>query len=128
MTMQNDGRQHVLVADQEFTYADLANGVTAALKVALPAGAIILGGGVLVQTAWDSTTATLDVGDSGNAARYADNAALKTVGYTELTKGFFNAAGLDVQLVPAITGTATAGKARLIVQYAVAGVATEVAA
>lgn len=128
MTIQNDGRQYLLVADQEFTYADLANGATASLKAALPAGAIILGGGVLVQTAWDGTTATLDVGDSASAARYANDVNLKATGYTELTKGFFNAAGLDVQLVPAIAGTPTVGKARLIVMYAVAGVAVEVAA
>lgn len=128
MTMQNDGRQYTLVADQEFTYAYLANGVASALKVALPAGAIILGGGVLVQTAWDGTTVTLNVGDSASATRYASAVNLKAAGYTELTKGFFNAAGLDVQLVPAIAGTPTVGKARLIVQYAIAGVAVEVAA
>ena len=128
MTMQNDGRQYLLVAEQEFTYADLANGVAAALKVALPAGAIILGGGVLVQTAWDGTAVTLDVGDSASNARYANDVNLKTVGYTALTAGFFNTAGLDVQLVPTISGTPTVGKARLIVMYAVAGVANEIAA
>lgn len=128
MTMQDNGRQYPLVALQEFTSADLANGVVSALKVALPAGAIILGGGVLVQTAWDGTTVTLDVGDSGNASRYANDVDLKAVGYTELTKGFFNAAGLDVQMVPAIADTPTTGKALLIVEYVTKGVATEVAA
>lgn len=127
-TIRNAGRQTLLVAEQEFTYADLVNGSAAALEIALPAGAIILGGGVLVQTAFNSeTSAALDVGDSAGADRYVADVNLKTAGYTPFTGvGYFNQAGRNVTLTLAEAGaTATAGKGRIIVEYAQAGVATE---
>lgn len=126
-TIRNAGRQNLLVAEQEFTYADIVNG-TLALEVALPAGAIILGGGVLVQTAFNpGTSALLDVGDSATADRYKADVNLAAAAYTAFTGvGYYNQAGRNVTLTAAVVGALpTAGKGRIIVTYAQAGVATE---
>lgn len=126
-TIQNAGRQTLLVAEQEFTYADVVNGLLE-LEVALPAGAIILGGGVLVQTAFNpGTSAVLDVGDSADADRYVADANLAAAGYVPFTGvGYFNQAGRNATLTATVVGAAaTAGKGRIIVSYAQAGVATE---
>lgn len=125
-TLQNTGRQTRLVAEQTVKFSDLTNGAAAGLKVSLPAGAIVLGGGLLVETPWDATTATLDVGQVGGTSRFANDLDLKTAGFKPFTGVGLASLTSTVDMILAQTGTATAGSAVLIVEYIVRGRANEV--
>lgn len=124
-TKKANGRQYPMVAVQEFDYTDTAAG---AVEINLPAGAVVIGGGIAVDTAWNSgTSAAMDAGDSGSAERYAADIDLKAAGYTALEPTAFKYAANDkVLLASALVGTAaTAGAGRAIVQYIVSNRAHE---
>lgn len=103
--------------------ADVATGVDQA-AIALPANAVIIGGAVVTETAWNSTTSdVISVGDTSTYNRY-------------LSAGNFRAAAANVPLVPTgfihpggnITvrwvsggGTPTTGKSRVRVDYVIIG-------
>lgn len=87
----------------------------------LPPNANVIGGEIVVETAWaTSTAATLSVGDSGSATRYANAVDLKTAARTALTLTGFRGAGENIRLaVNATVANATAGKATVRVMYTV---------
>jgi hypothetical protein len=117
-------RQFVRCATIAFDYTHIADTGTAVIAVALPQGAQIVGGQLVVDTAWNTgTTAALDVGDSSIATRYASAVDLKTAAVTALTiTGYADSGGLDIQIKPALVGTAaTAGAGRLVVEFIMAG-------
>lgn len=93
--------------------------------VALPPGAVITGGELIVETAWaGSTAATASIGSAASPTALANGIDLKTTGRTALTLTALNALlcndGGDVRATIAYTvANATAGKARLNVQYIV---------
>lgn len=128
--LANVSRQYPLVAVQQFDYADLVNGAAAALKVALPTGAIVVGGGVLVETAFNSgTSAVVDLGLAGvSADGLAADLNLKTTGFKPITGVYTpNYGGASVEATLAAVGTAaTAGAGKLIVEYIVVGRGNEV--
>lgn len=126
----NTGRQFPTFAVQQFGYADLVSGSAASLKVALPAGAIVVGGGVLVETAWNSgTSAVVDLGLNGGTANVlANDLNLATTGFKAIT-GVYTAdyTGAAVTMTLTEAGTAaTAGAGKLIVEYIVVDKAHEV--
>ncbi|MCP5307520.1 MAG: hypothetical protein H6953_19090 [Chromatiaceae bacterium] len=106
--------------------ADVATGVDQA-AIDLPPNAVVTGGAVVTETAWNSTsTDVISVGDSASYNRY-------------LSAGNFRAAAAFVPLVPtgfihpggSITvrwvsggGTPTTGKSRVRVDYTIIGQAT----
>ncbi len=119
---KNRGRQSPIDAYVDFTFADiLAAGGYAAID--LPVGAQPVGGDLVVDTAWaTSTTATLSVGDASSATRYATTVDLKTPGRTALTLTGRRTTASEPSVVVtfALTGSApTAGAARLRVAYIV---------
>lgn len=95
--------------------------------VALPPGAVITGGELIVETAWaGSTAATASIGSAGSPTALGNAIDLKATGRTALTLTALNALlfndGGDVRVTLAYTvANATAGKARLDVQYIVDG-------
>lgn len=99
--------------------------------IALPPGAVVIGGSIIVETAWaGSTAATISVGSAASATALANAVDLKTTGRTALTMTALNALlfndGGDVRTTLAYTvANATAGKVRLDVQYIVDGRANE---
>lgn len=110
-----------------FTFEDL---VTAVAKAAadVPPGSIIVGGMVIVDTAWDTTgAATVDVGDASVSDRYASAVDLKTPGLTALSLTGYTHANIDtIALLASLAANdATAGEGRLILQYITDGRATE---
>lgn len=126
-TLQNTGRQTRLVAEQAVKFSDLTNGAAAGLKVSLPAGAIVLGGGLLVETPWNAaTSAVLDVGQVGGANRFANDLDLKTAGFKPFTGVGLASLASTVDMTLTEVGTSTAGSAVLIVEYIVRGRANEV--
>lgn len=120
---KDSNRQPRLVAMVEVNLADIASGVAAA-AVQLPGGAIVTGGAVTVITPFNSVTSdVLDVGDSGSANRYLNDANLKVVGRTLLVPtGFVTANVSDVSVTwVGVGGGTTVGKVRLEVEYVVSG-------
>lgn len=128
----------------EFTF-DLAagdtavntSGATVALSAAagtvydaihLPKGATVVGGSVDVLTASnDSSTATIEVGDSGSATRYLGATSIKTAASTPLVPTGFVGSGEDIRLTVANAGgDATAGKVTVRVLYTIQGRGNEV--
>lgn len=117
-------RQPRLVAILDIGFADPAAYGTAENAVNLPGNAIVVGGALTVLTAWNSaTTATLSLGDAGVATRYANAVDLKTAARTALTvTGYKHTVSEWLKALIAQTGAAaTAGAARLEVEYVVQG-------
>jgi hypothetical protein len=131
-TAINKGRQYVLAVEQAFDYTDLAtanlNGALSKVVAKLPKNAIVLDGGILVETAFDGTTPAVDVGDGTTATLYKTAASLAALAYIPFTAGQARSLnGGSVALTPnAGVKVATVGKGRLIVQYIVVDKAIEV--
>lgn len=137
------GAQWPLVAEFDFNFDDtMANttGATTDFKsvatvavdaIPLPPNATVLGGDILVLTAYAGpTAATVSVGDSASATKYANAVDLKTAARTALTlPDAVDTDGLDVRLTVTNTvAAATAGKVRVRVMYTVDGRVNEVLA
>lgn len=125
--IKNAGRQSPLVAEVAFTFEDLVSAVAKA-AADLPAGATVVGGEVIIDTAWDTgTTDVLDIGDGDNGSRYANDVNLKATGRTALTlTGYKYAAADTVDLTKTAVGTApTQGAGRLHLHYIISGRASE---
>lgn len=126
--IKNAGRQSPLVAEVAFTFEDLVSAVAKA-AADLPAGATVVGGEVIIDTAWNTgTTDVLDVGDGDDPNRYSASAInLKVAGRTALTlTGYKYAAADTVDLTKTAVGTApTQGAGRLHLNYILSGRASE---
>lgn len=95
----------------------------------LPAGAVVVGGEVIVEVAGVGPTAyTLAVGTAGTPEAFLAATDLKAAGRTPLTGlGLQANDGKNVRITVAATvANATAGKARLRIEYVIDGRATEV--
>jgi hypothetical protein len=95
----------------------------------LPVGSVVLGGDVIVETAYvGPTAATLSVGDSGLATKYASAVSLLANARTALTIPAGVTAGADVVGKLTLTvANATAGKVRVRIMYTIEGRGNEVA-
>ncbi len=125
MLNQQSGRQDVLSAEVVITAASVS-GVTTGGPVAaveLPKGAIVVGGDVVVEEVFNSTTDTLAIGDDGSTARYGSGIALQSLGRTALTLTGYKYLALNTvdALYTHTGGPATTGRARIRVEYVVAG-------
>lgn len=128
------GRQWVLSAEITVSYDDdfgaaVDNGVVQNL-VRLPVGARVVGGEIVVETAWDNgTAATIDIGDVTDPDRYtASPVNLAAAGRTALTLTGFKTTTTerDVDATPVFTGTdATQGQAYIRIEYVIEGKANE---
>lgn len=123
----DSGRQEVIAMRKEVLYSDLTNddGTSEAL-FDIPYGAEVVGGGITVNTVFDSTTSdVLDIGDGVDDDEYTSSQIdLTSAGYTALTvTGYqYTAADtIDVEWTAGSTGTATAGKFTVTVLYVVEG-------
>lgn len=124
MSIKKDsGRQDVGCAIVNFTYADLISGVFAA-AVELPIGAIVVGGALRIDTAFNSATSdTMTVGTSTSAAKYGSGFSVHAVGSFPLT-GLCREeeSQVDVGIIWTGVGAApSAGAGRLVVMYVKAG-------
>lgn len=96
--------------------------------IRLPPNAVVVGGELIVSTAFDGTTNAVIVGDSGSTNRYLGTADRKGAGRTALVPTGYVGTGEDIRLTSTPTGTTTAGAATLRVQYIIQTRATEVQA
>ena len=134
------GSQDVQFASYEFNITDTSAQVDGSVKpfnaqavnvvgFFLPVNALVLDGDITVVTpSNESGTATLSIGDSAVANRYASNVDMKSAARTVLTaSGYSNAGGLDMRVSLANqNGDATAGKVRVTVRYITLGRVMEV--
>ena len=122
---KNPSRQELIAAYLDIGYADPTVYGTAEAAFDLPGNAILVGGDVTVLTAWNSaTSATLKLGDTADDDRYtAAPIDLKTTGRTALTiTGWRHPKAESMKALLAQAGAAaTAGQARISIQYYVPG-------
>lgn len=94
----------------------------------LPAGAVVLGGDIQVLTATNSgTSATLSIGDSGSATRYANAVSTQSAARTALTVPARQVSSTEKVLATwTSAGTApTAGQVLVTLQYIIPGRSVE---
>ena len=104
---------------------DIAYTDTAVLTVGvIPAGAIVVGAGVVVSTAWNSGTSdVLDIGTSGDGDGFATDLSLRTIGnivWDELatSNDLYSTSDVTITCQAASTGTAaSAGVGHVYVTY-----------
>ena len=133
--------QWPLMAEFTFNFDDTmvdVNGVTKDFKtfggnpvvdvINLPANATVIGGELVVETAYTGTTvATVSIGDSASATRYGSAINLMSAARTALTLTGFRGAGENLRLTFNLTvANATAGKATVRVLYTIQGRSNEV--
>lgn len=103
-------------ADFDFTMVT----TVAELAVQLPSGAEVIGGQIVITTAFDQA-GVLDLGDTGNTERYAKDVDAAALGATALKPTGLVVSGDTAKLNLIWTGAtpATAGKGKVQVLYAV---------
>lgn len=127
------GRQTVLDAKVDFTHVDLETSVAVQTDKVLaafdlPPSAIVVGGEIVVTTAFAGpTVANIDIGDSGLATRYATDVDLKTAARTALTlTGFKHVSSVVINArVTSTVAVSTAGAGYVTLRYIVDGRVTE---
>ncbi len=83
----------------------------------VPAGAIVKSVNIVVDTAFNGTTPTIDVGVTGSGAAYTDDLDLTATGLTvSATADALYAEGTIITITPTFTDTTT-GKVRVYVEY-----------
>lgn len=119
---KNRGRQHVSSAYVDISYADLASGV-AAEAIDLPIGAQVVGGDVVVNTAFNSGTSdVMVVGDALVANRYYASASIAAAGRNALLVTGYQSLHTSNKVRVTWTGVGavpSAGSVRLRVDYIV---------
>jgi hypothetical protein len=132
--------QYPLVQEFIFNYGDTMvdiNGVTQSFSAVgapvvkvfnVPAGAVMRAGDIIIETAYvGPTVATVAVGDSGSATKYAAATNLLSAARTSLTVPNAVSGGLDVLLTFSFTvAAATAGRVRVRFEYTIEGRGNEV--
>lgn len=122
---RNKGLQEPLVAVQRLTQPELPTGKLVA-AVFVPPGAIVTGGFISVETAFDSATSdTISVGDAASGTRYlnggADNGST-TARVALVPTGYQYTTGKWITVKNVAVGTeGTAGKVLLVVEFIVEG-------
>lgn len=93
----------------------------------LPRDSVVIGGEVVTETAFDTASYSVTVGDSGTADRYLAATDKKGTGRTALVPtGYRNASGLNLRVGVTNADVCTTGKMVVRVQYMIDGRADEV--
>ena len=94
--------------------------------IGLPPNAVIIGGQLVVTTAFNGSTYPVVVGDSTTADRYLGTADRKAAALVPLVPTGYIGIGENLRLTITPTGSTTAGVATVRIQYVVVGRANEV--
>ena len=121
---KNRGRQSPLEAYVDIGFADLAGlSGTATLAIDLPVGAQVIGGDLVVYTAFNSATSdVITVGDALTANRYLASTSIAATGRTALTVTGYQTLTTSNKINVTWTGVGTvptAGSIRLRMSYIV---------
>lgn len=128
------GAQYPLVAEFTFNYGDtMVNsasvskdfGLTTVAEtnsfeiINLPYNAVVVGGDVVTETAFDAATYTITVGDSTTANRYLTSTDVKSVGRVALVPTGYVSDGGSVYFTLNCADVCTAGKATVRITYTI---------
>ncbi len=116
----------VSVAGAEVDFGKTNIAATSFDAINLPAGAVILAGSLTVETAFDTASYAVIVGDSAVANRYLATADRKAVGVTALVPTGYRGDGENLRIAITNADACTTGKATLRVQYITTGRQNEV--
>jgi len=116
MSLQTDARHGLTAVDVFFDYKDVGNG-GAVYGIEIPAGSVILGGFLYVDTTFVGGAASVKVGDSADDDRYGNNLALNATGKKDLTATGLLTTKTERLKLTFPAGTPTAGKARIHLWY-----------
>lgn len=117
---QISGRQYPLIAKIPFSFDDFESSGVAERALGLPGNATVIGGELVIETAFNSGTSdALDVGDGDDVDRYAAGVDAQTVARTALTlTGYKYTTPDSIDIIWTGVGAApTAGAGYLLVEY-----------
>jgi hypothetical protein len=120
---RSSARQHVISAYLDITYLNFVSGTDAA-AIELPQGAVVVGGDVVVDTAWNSATSdVISVGDPVTYNRYLSAQSIAAAARTAIVPtGYIYIAPTLISVRWVGAGTApSAGAGRVRVDYIVRG-------
>lgn len=120
-----NGRQYALTAEVTIAVANMNESTVPVAAIDLPYGAVVTGGAVIVDTAFDAATATVDVGDATSGNRYKDNADIAATGIAALVPTGYVSDGAPILVTPTFADAVTVGSVRLQVTYVISGRAHE---
>lgn len=120
-----NGRQYALTAEVTIAVANMNESTVPVAAIELPYGAVVTGGAVIVDTAFDAATATVDVGDATSGNRYKDNANIAATGLVALVPTGYVSDGAPILVTPTFADAVTVGSVRLQVTYVISGRAHE---
>ena len=120
-----NGRQYPLVAEVTIGVANMNESAVAVTAIDLPYGAVVTGGAVIVDTAFDAATAVLDVGDAASANRYKNDVNIAATGLTALVPTGYVSDGAPILVTPVFADAVTVGSVRVQVTYVISGRAHE---
>lgn len=144
MTLKIKSRtaQYPLVAEFTFTYADTmvntvgntvdfgaanAGGAAGIFEIIpLPPGAVVIGGSVTTDTAFDTAGYDVTIGDSTTADRYLASTDKKGTGLTALTPTGYVGTGQNIRLAFSSDDVCTAGAMTVRVEYTIANRSNEI--
>jgi hypothetical protein len=132
--------QWPLVAEYTFSFDDTVENTAGAVvdfgktntaatsfvAIPLPVGAVVIGGDVTTETAFDAATYNVTVGDSSVANRYLAATDKKSAGITALVPTGYRGVGENIVVGVTAADVCTAGKLTVRVQYIVGGRSNEV--
>lgn len=133
------GSQNVQCAEFTFEYDDTMLDTSGALKdfgktntaastfevINLPPEAVVVGGDLITETAFDAATYTVSVGDADSATRYLGSTDKKGVGRTPLVPTGHRSGG-NLRITVTAADACTTGKATLRVLFITPNRITEV--
>ena len=92
----------------------------------LPVGAVVIGGELIVETAFDTAGYDITVGDSSSENRYLASTDVKALGRTALVPTGYHGTGQNIRITMSSDDVCTTGKATLRVEFVIDGKAEEV--
>lgn len=128
------GAQYPLVAEFTFNYNDTMLNTSGVSKdfgattvaetnsfdvINLPYGAVVIGGDVVTETAFDSAGLDVTVGDATTGNRYLASTDVKSAGRTALVPTGYVSDGGAVRISVQCDDACTAGKATVRVMYTI---------
>lgn len=119
------GRQYALTAEVTIGVAHMNESTVPVAAIELPYGAVVTGGAVIVDTAFDAATAVLDVGDVASGSRYKNDVNIAATGLTALVPTGYVSDGAPILVTPVFADAVTVGSLRVQVTYVIAGRAHE---
>ena len=121
----NPSRQYALTAEVTISAANMNESTVPVTAIKLPVGAVVTGGAVIVDTAFDAATATVNVGDATTGNRYKSAVNVAALGLTSLVPTGYVSDGKPVTVTPTFADPVTVGSLRLQVTYVINGRANE---